>query len=917
MTTGLRASSFARASLLIATTVALVLASTGCGGPTSASSSTTTSASTARMVVPVVATAIGGLHVQQLVNAKVSVAVDGKVVGSKNTGRAGVAVIDVPAGSSSFEVTASDGVFSAKHTNWSWNTYVTGYHSPRTICVNGLTTVIARLHADQPDWSSSQLAHAVRHYFSLPSWYDLMCGPTSSVYFDSSTFTTLATARGGIQAYASSLASQISAHPSASTRRFYQSPTTSAQVNTAAKNLPSTPTLTSTPVNWPSAVGNVGTGVYNSLGGIFQAMDNDALLGPALQSWVAGAGAIYTFIEALAGNSPAPTPTIQDVLTALQQDFQALDNSIQALQTSLNEIQVQITEVEATSLSNGQSNAVLDAGSLASAVATDHQALLTLSGLQEQISCGDDTNPTTSTSACTNPQSLAKVCPQGTLLTWNPQTSKVVYPTGWTGTSSSAIGKDCINYSELAFGEGGFVALVSGNSAKGGNPNSAIGFSSLGQLSTYVSGSGSTPGIVQYTSMQMTQLSRFIDSQASAVTQATFNYYLSVYDEMILCLLSYVALIQEPVANWQGQLNAQPTVGQFASADPTVVPPGTVLDTTTGVMWEQQIGANATCGNYGQGEYVTLFYCQPPANTLAGTPSTLTPTSITMNPSSGPTSAPIISMNVAPNAVTPTNPLTITAAQSTGSAFGDWYAAEDAQLTGLYNNAQPASGQAAGDWARSTPESSPAGPGMTTQIFGSSNGNFGGNAGGGIQFGPMQSPQLQYVGKPGHCSIDPIQCYTASIVPTPQYCSLAGNPSCGTPSAPFGPGILFDLNNGSSNSSVFAVLPQAGNNINNNVWNSLTGCTNTNGNPFSSSYEQCDPGDTVTYPGAFYPTLNNNGFVAWFYRNPQAGASTSECYYYLPPSVTPAAGNTSACASPAAAAGHNGIFSQSMLGNTG
>jgi len=171
MTTGLRASSFARASLLIATTVALVLASTGCGGPTSASSSTTTtSASTARMVVPVVATAIGGLHVQQLVNAKVSVAVDGKVVGSKNTGRAGVAVIDVPAGSSSFEVTASDGVFSAKHTNWSWNTYVTGYHSPRTICVNGLTTVIARLHADQPDWSSSQLAHAVRHYFSLPSW---------------------------------------------------------------------------------------------------------------------------------------------------------------------------------------------------------------------------------------------------------------------------------------------------------------------------------------------------------------------------------------------------------------------------------------------------------------------------------------------------------------------------------------------------------------------------------------------------------------------------------------------------------------------------------------------------------------------------------------------------------------------------
>lgn len=900
---------------LVAVPVALVVLFALILIPLTPASATVTAPSTSHLVV-VHAFASGGPHPLHLVGATVRISANGKVIGSGRTGRNGLATVQVSQSSRSFEVSVTQAHVAAKANPWTWTAFETSYRAPTTVCVSNLTTVGVAYRSLNPKASTAVVDSQLRKTFGLPSWYDPACGPESSLYFNGAAFYKAAWHKGGLKGYSSSLAQRMMAHPNSQVLAYRQPGATSSA--TFGPKLTAIDLTSATPwSSWGSYVSDFST-VLKSL----STVGNGALafLGP-YASAASGAASVLEEIGVLSGESTGPTT--QDVLNALQTDFTQLETSIQALQSSVSQIQQQVSALQKNQLAGDLAGLMANTTSIVSAVKTDVAFLTAISADAQQISCGDPT--TGGNGSCTNPQPIKSVCPASTLLAWNADGGGVIYPKGWQPSSRNTLDQACINYSNLIFGENGYVANVTGDSQLGGSPSNSLGVSSLGQLAADVNGTSNGVGIVQTSSQLMTSLTRFIDTQASSIPQATFDFYLSVYQDLMLIVTAEAGFIQEPVANLQLALAQQPTVAQFVQSDPSTVPVGTVVDTLTGQMWEQQIGANVNaCTLYG-------YYGGSGINS---NPSTITASSITpSNSYCGEQAIPPITatsgtgntLNEAPNAVTPYNPLTVSpvTGMSAAAPFSDWFAATQSQFTGqgqptgvgLYSNVAPQQGQTSGDAIQAPPEASTPGPGIAQALFGANNANTQSVPGNGIDW-VVQPIQFYVVGYT--CSQ---RCFTLNLITGQNTCSLAGNTQCGAPSAPgqnpgYGNVGLFDLNNGTPSSplGVFAT------GIND---------SNQNGGGFNwlTSYAGCQQLTDFDQNCSYSPTFNaqygaidgGGGWATWFYRNPTtsssggSGAASSECYYYLPQGSQSSSANTSACPTTPGASGYNGLASQIFI----
>jgi hypothetical protein len=808
-------------------------------------------------VVPVRAVVSGGIERLPLVGARVVLRHDGRRVGQGRTGRQGLALIHLAHVPRRLDARVSGGRVAGHALSGALRARVAGYRAPAELCVTPVTTLVASQRGPL-----SRVRKQVRALLKLSANDDLQCDDArSDAWFDGRAFLADAARHGGVARYLAQLERRLGR----------------AHVAQA----------TATSGNWASTAATAAEGVSSGLQGLLKTGAFSSLTWlKAAAGWSTVALGTFDVLDAFFGGQSGPTNA--DVISDLDQDFTALDDAVGELQDAVSLVQASVTQVEATALGTAQAQIVADAASTANQVTTVANYLNSISSAAVQITCG-------SANQCpSNPPSVSQTCPASTLLTWNDETGQVVYPAGWTGTGTTTLENDCISYSELVYGEGGFVSQVQ---------TYGLSWASLGTLNSWVNGTGSVPGIVQYTSMGTMVQVRFLDNPSSLVTESMFDSYLALYQQLMTELMVYASATGEPAVDQQTGLTAQPTVGQFEAAAPTTVPPGTVVDATTGLVWSQAIGANIQCGYLlGQpnisGSCATAGTVSPGAAGSVGftnAPATLTPQSI-----SGPglqtiaaTSGGAPTLNVGSGAVTPIDPISITSPTATGTPLGDWYAASPEQTATLFANATPAAGQTGGDWLQQ-PAGQNGGAGFSAAVFGA-----------GVSI-PVNTLTFQRLDTNGFC-ITADGCYTEPIASPATSCTLAGNTGCASPS--LNPASVSDLNNGGT-----GALQTASSAAN---WStSFSGCTDVD-----ALTGQCRSGDTATYPSAF-GGLDANGWVTWFVRNPPPTPSgqTSECYFYAPPDYNPTPGvyatpgttQGSAACQPPAFPGNNGLLSQTL-----
>lgn len=840
---------------LVAATMGLMLA-----GSASAASRAYEGPQPVARVVPVRAVVSGGTQRLPLVDGHVVLRHDGRRIGSGRTGRDGLALIRLRHVPRRLDAIVSGATVAGRPLHAALRARVARYRAPGELCVTPVTTLVAGQRG-----SLRRARQRVRSLLDLSPTDDLQCDDArSDTWFDGRAFLAEAARHGGVTRHLDHLQRRLGrAHVAQATATSGNWANTAS---TAAEGVSS------------GLEGLLKTGAFSSLGWL-----------KAAAGWSTVAFGTFDVLDAFFGGDSGPTDA--DVISDLNADFTALDDAVTELQDAVSLVQQSVTQVEATVLGSAQAQIVADAASMASDITTVAGYLNSLTSAADQITCG-------SAAQCpSNPPSVAQTCPASTLLTWNDQTGQVVYPAGWTTTGTTALENACISYSELVYGEGGFVSQVQ---------TYGLSWASLGTLASWVNGTGSVPGIVQYTSMGTMVQVRFLDNPSSLVTQAIFDSYLGLYQQLMTELMVYASATGEPAIDQQTGLTAQPTVGQFEAAAPTTVPPGTVVDATTGLVWSQGIGADVQCG-YLLGQPNLSGACAAsgavPAASAGGVGFTNAPATLTPQSISGPGLQTIASasgaaptLNVGAGAVTPIDPTSITSPTTTGTPLADWYAASPAQTSTLFANATPAAGQTGGDWLQQSAGQN-GGAGFSASLFG-----------GGISI-PVSGVTFQRTGTNGVC-FTADGCYTEQIAGPSASCTLAGNTGCASPSLNPAPGAnASDLNNGGAG-ALQAALGAA------NWTTAFSGCTDVdilNG--------QCRSGDTATYPSAF-GALDAAGWVTWFVRNPPPTPSgqTTECYFYAPPDYNPTPGvyatpntaqGSAACPSPAYP-GNNGLLSQTL-----
>ena len=819
-------------------------------------------------VVPVRAVLSGGVHRLPLVGARVVLRHDGQRVGTGRTGRDGLALVRVRRVPDRLTASVSGGRVGGRPLHAVLRATVSGYRAPAELCVTPVTTLVVAVRTGKR-LSLPAARERVRRSLKLSRHDDLQCDDArTDAWFDGRAFLADAARDGGVARHLRRLA-----------RRIAQRGARAQAAQSGGGN------------NWATTASTAAEGVSNGLEGLLKTGAFSSLTWlKAAAGWsLVGTGA-FDLLDAFFGGSSGPTNG--DVISDLNADFTALDDAVGELQDAVSLVQASVTQVEATVLGAAQAQIVADAAGMASDITTVSGYLGSLVSAANQLTCG------TATTCPTTAPTVAQVCPASTLLTWNNETGQVVYPAGWTGSGTTTLQNDCISYSELVYGEGGFVSQMQ---------TYGLSWASLGTLNSWVNGTGSVPGIVQYTSMGTMVQVRFLDNPSSLVTQAIFDSYYALYQQLVNALMVYASAIGEPAIDQQTGLTAQPTPGQFQAAAPTTVPPGTVVDATTGLVWSPAIGANVQCG-YLLGQPNLSGACQIAGSVgqdvtgnvgFTNAPATLTPQSISgpglQTISAAATTAP--TLNVAAGAVTPIDPTSITSPTTAGTPLADWYAATPAQTSTLFANATPASGQTGGDWLQQ-PAGQNGGAGFSAAIFGN-----------GVSV-PVGSQTFETPGTNGVC-ISSRECYTVSVAGAATSCSLPGNTGCASPA--YGTANVSDLNNGGLNSGVGALQAATGAS---NWIVTVSGCTDVD--MFTG---QCRSGDTVTYPSAF-GALDGTGWVTWFVRNPPPTPSgqTNECYFYAPPDYSPTPGvyntpNTTqgaaACQAPAYP-GNNGLLSQTL-----
>lgn len=846
-----------------------LLSSFGVTGASLASASSSAVAPLTHVVHAVVAVrsfAVGGVKPVPLVDAEITVMSGTKSLGSDRSGRKGVGLIDIPhAAPTSIDVRVRNGYVSGKRFPGTFRALVTGYKAPATVCVNPLTTLVAKVATDSPTESVATASRQVRTYLGVPNSFDLSCAQNGS-YFDGALFLRDATSHGGLDKYVNSLADIVRTDPRARTSR-YQDLASARATGSVQKVASRYVTARGARAVAGRSLSNLtlGSVAGDALQGVGKGLSSLARAGSSYGGWLSFGSAAFTIAGLIASNASNSTTTILNDLNTLQSDYSNLAESISDLQSQVTEVQSEIMNL--ATMTQQQTLTLLTEGlsPTPSDITTTAALLNTVLGEINQLACGDSSSPSAALSSCTSMQALAKVCPKGTLLRWNSATGAPNYSAaGWKDGNppnepADGTAANCVALSEALYTGGGFISTMDNSLDSGSTAD-------LGNFASDAMTESPQGGIVQYTSMVAAATARFIDNTISMATQATFDYYLSLYEQLALEVVEYAAFTNETQSNLMVGLNQQPTVAQLENYDPTTVPPGVVVDSDTGLMWDQQLavsyGGNVAnvCSSYFSGGSSTI------------TTSGVAVSNIGSCPSSTATDASI---------VTPINPTSVTST-STGSAFSDWSGSTTTQLQGLFAGANPPSGQSDGAWLQQSPESAPPGAGFSSAMF---NGGVGDTL-------PVTSVALESgIGYPeSSCGMNWCD-YSLNIIIGASPCILSFS-SCGLPAYdPSGTGV-FDLNNGGDPGS-FSQASQAAN------WNSGTGTLCTDWSFFDND---CKSGQTVAYGG----TTTGLSFVNWFYRTPTTSNGYAECYYYLPTST-----NAGTC-SFSAPTNHNGITSQSL-----
>jgi hypothetical protein len=594
--------------------------------------------------------------------------------------------------------------------------------------------------------------------------------------------------------------------------------------------------------------------------------------GPWLQGlsqatgWTTLAFSAFEILNGVLGEEKGPSNG--DVIADMAAHFEVMQKSIDGLSAGITAINAEVTQLHGDVLSGTLTGLVSDATPLVSQIQNTGVYLQTVLQSANQITCPDP-------SGCPTPQpTVAQVCPPATLLGWDNVKRRRVVPDGWDKKqhSQDPLDKQCIGYSNALYGPGGFV-----EQAMAAN----LSWQSLTTLADWVTGSNGNPGILQYTSMVNTNNVRFVDTRTSLVTASVVDYYSSLYQQLLAEVMAFTAAIDEPSTNVEiGLRNVMPP-SRFASFAPTIVPPGTVVDSTTGLMWSTEIGVNAPCLNL----IARGTECWHNVGSNAGffhTATTLTPTLVGGNdqlPAITPTSTAPLTLNVVPGAVTPMDPLTVAESSLTAAPLSDWYAAGDEQRLGLFAGAAGP----VGPWLRSA-------AGFSAAIFGPAG-----------TTATVADHQFKQPGSLGWCDLSPSDCYTVAVSDGIGSCAVLTTGCASAALMEDDSKGAFDLENGTKDDpeGALAKAQTADNWLVDRRY-----CTD----PDSFSDKGCNYG--VFYPSLWDQINDKRGWTVWFSRTPRKGASgqPSECYFYSREPATPGT-----CPVVAEEAGHNGLLSQALI----
>jgi hypothetical protein len=828
--------------------------------------------------IPVRVFDAGGPTARWVAGAPVRVVQDGRVIGRGRTGPLGLAVVRAHGAPHAFRVVADlpgGGHYSAD---------VVRRRPVGTVFVNPVTTVADRVRRSA-GVSRAEAARRTRNRLGLPAGFDLATGPRGDAWFDGRRFLKRARTAGGREQLLRRVVAQTAR--SAKGAPFRRAGLSAAPVRRRGLVAHAAQDSGTTASSYVSSTGSALDDVGSGFDGLSKIAPTVPWLAVA-SGWGDALGGLVDvggLIAGLFGATQVPTPTIADAMQQISQSTQQLQSSINNVATSVQTVEAQLRSVDTNVAWQGNEISNGEMTPLVARINQNSTLLENVTAAGLQVVCQGQTVTST---GCASPSTAAidTLCPAATVISWSVPSGTVVYPAGWQPNPTypaGSLAQLCSDYYTVLYGEGGFVSAMTGTG--GGSAGDALGWPDLETLTSFISGTPATVGVVAYSSNVLTTGSRFMDSTLSSQPITLGNYYIALYATAVAVMDAFAGAIQMPQQNLEANLSPLPMPLSLQTALPSPVPEGTVLDTSTGIMWNQDVSLNVPCAQLTPASSPIAATPQCPstgAPTAVTDPMTVTPSGATFTASGA---AAGVNANAASDA-----PASFQAAS--GATFTDWYGA-GSQYGGLFANAPtaqnpPPAGLTSTGWlATSTTAAANNGAGMDPAIFGSANPNVGSGMTVSVNVGGPYAPNLQ----------------VATV--NPNSCSAATTSACGVPTfyAGWNSSVQYDigdLNNDTNGTTVFNTAWTTAF----NVLTTQSFCANMTQNWALAEQDPQLICTDMQSPPALFSRLDSGGWVTLLYRNPGAsGAADPGCYYWLAPSAaqgsstTNGGANTSACPS--------------------
>lgn len=287
-------------------------------------------------------------------------------------------------------------------------------------------------------------------------------------------------------------------------------------------------------------------------------------------SGVSGALSIVNTAMTLAGVAP-----LNNELKELSEEMGQL---LQEMQVVMNELGALRTQVEDLS---GQ-----DAGGTFTVLKGQHWTLMSeiknaagkwvaIANLGAQISCPNGT------ANCPEAKPVKQVC---------------------ATSESTVIKADCAELEHLYTGSEEFLEYM--------KEHELTDFTEAESLAAAIG----PEGLIKYGSLATAAGQRFYTSEQSAEAVSSADYYVAQLSLLISLVGAYktAPTIEAPVGNWERELEAVTDRARVLPAQvPSVLPSANVIDTSTGVMWQAQLAANAviSSGEYGACPETGRVFC--------------------------------------------------------------------------------------------------------------------------------------------------------------------------------------------------------------------------------------------------------------------------------------------------------------------